>query len=89
MPLDFPLSNGDIVEIMTSKSSTGPSYDWLTFVKTSSAKSRIKQWFKREQRQANILKGHDLLEKELRKKHFSTKEFLSEDKLWKWPGGLV
>lgn len=81
VPLDFPLSNGDIVEIMTSKSSTGPSYDWLTFVKTSSAKSRIKQWFKREQRQANILKGHDLLEKELRKKHFSTKEFLSEDKL--------
>jgi len=81
VPLDFPLGNGDIVEILTSKNSTGPSYDWLNFVKTSSAKSRIKQWFNREKRQANILKGHDLLEKELRKKHFSTKEFLSEDKL--------
>jgi len=81
VPLDFPLANGDIVEILTSKNSTGPSYDWLNFVKTSSAKSRIKQWFNREKRQANILKGHDLLEKELRKKHFSTKEFLSEDKL--------
>lgn len=81
VPLDFPLNNGDIVEIITSKSSPGPSYDWLNFVKTSSAKSRIKQWFNREKRQANILKGHDLLEKELRKRHFSTKEFLREDKL--------
>lgn len=81
VPLDYPLGNGDIVEIITSKNSTGPSYDWLNFVKTSSAKSRIKQWFNREKRQANILKGHDLLEKELRKKHFSTKEFLREDKL--------
>jgi len=81
VPLDFPLNNGDIVEIITSKSSPGPSYDWLNFVKTSSAKSRIKQWFNREKRQANIIKGHDLLEKELRKKHFSIKEFLREDKL--------
>ncbi|HOQ08753.1 MAG TPA: bifunctional (p)ppGpp synthetase/guanosine-3',5'-bis(diphosphate) 3'-pyrophosphohydrolase [Syntrophomonadaceae bacterium] len=81
VPLDYPLSNGDIVEILTSKSSPGPSYDWLNFVKTSSAKSRIKQWFNREKRQANILRGYDLLEKELRKKHFSTKEFLQEDKM--------
>lgn len=81
VPLDFPLSNGDIVEILTSKNSPGPSYDWLNFVKTSAAKSRIKQWFNREKRQSNILKGHDLLEKELRKKHFNTKEFLKEDKM--------
>lgn len=81
VPLDFPLSNGDIVEILTSKGSTGPSYDWLNFVKTSSAKSRIKQWFNREKRAANIIKGRDLLEKELRKKHFNPKEFLKEDKL--------
>ena len=48
VPLDLPLENGDIVEILTSKSTIGPSRDWLNFVKTSSAKSRIRQWFNRE-----------------------------------------
>lgn len=81
VPLDLPLSNGDIVEIITSKSSPGPSYDWLNFVKTSSAKSRIKQWFNREKRQANIIKGRDLMERELKKKHFNPRELLKEDKL--------
>jgi len=81
VPLDSTLSNGDIVEIITSKNSPGPSYDWLNFAKTSSAKNRIKQWFKREQRQANILKGHDLLEQEMKKRHLSPKVLLKEDKL--------
>ena len=81
VPLDFPLGNGDIVEILTSKNSLGPSFDWLNFVKTSSAKSRIKNWFNREKRQENIIRGHDLLEKELKKKHFNPKELLKEDKL--------
>ena len=81
VPLDFPLGNGDIVEILTSKNSPGPSYDWLNFVKTSSAKSRIKNWFNREKRQENIIRGRDLLEKELKKKHFNPKELLKEDKL--------
>ncbi|MEN6349536.1 MAG: bifunctional (p)ppGpp synthetase/guanosine-3',5'-bis(diphosphate) 3'-pyrophosphohydrolase [Syntrophomonas sp.] len=81
VPLDFPLDNGDIVEIITSKSSPGPTHDWLNFVKTSSAKSRIRQWFNREKRQENIIKGHDILEKELKKRHFSPKELLKEDKL--------
>lgn len=81
VPLDHILDNGDIVEIITSKNSLGPTRDWLTFVKTSSAKSRIKQWFKREERQANIIKGHDLLERELKKKHLNPKELLKEDKL--------
>lgn len=81
VPLDYALANGDIVEIITSKSSTGPSRDWLNFVKTSSAKSRIKQWFKKEKREGNIIKGHELLEKELKKKHLNPKEFLKEDQL--------
>jgi guanosine-3',5'-bis(diphosphate) 3'-pyrophosphohydrolase len=81
VPLDYPLGNGDIVEIITSKNSAGPSRDWLNFVKTSSAKSRIKQWFKKEKRAENIIKGHDYLEKELKKRHLSIKEFLKEDRL--------
>ncbi len=81
VPLDFPLGNGDIVEILTSKNSFGPTPDWLSFVKTSSAKSRIKQWFKREKRQDNIIKGHDMLESELKKKHLDPRIFMKEDKL--------
>ncbi|MEQ8201781.1 MAG: bifunctional (p)ppGpp synthetase/guanosine-3',5'-bis(diphosphate) 3'-pyrophosphohydrolase [Syntrophomonadaceae bacterium] len=81
VPLDYQLSNGDIVEIITSKNSTGPTRGWLDFVKTSSARSRIKAWFKRSQRQENILKGHELLEAELRKRHLDSKELLKEAKL--------
>ncbi|NLB17811.1 MAG: bifunctional (p)ppGpp synthetase/guanosine-3',5'-bis(diphosphate) 3'-pyrophosphohydrolase [Syntrophomonadaceae bacterium] len=80
-PLDFKLSNGDIVEILTSKQSPGPSRDWLNFVKTSQARSRIKAWFKREQRQENIIKGRDNLEVELKKHNLEIKEFLKEDRL--------
>ncbi len=81
VPLDYQLSNGDIVEIITSKSSLGPTRGWLDFVKTSSARSRIKAWFKRSQRQENVLKGHELLEAELRKRHLDSKELLKEGKL--------
>ena len=79
--LDYQLSNGDIVEIITSKNSTGPTRGWLNFVKTSSARSRIKAWFKKGQRQENILKGHEMLESELKKRHFDGKELLKETKL--------
>lgn len=67
VPLDYQLSNGDIVEILTSKQSSGPSRDWLLFVKTSQAKNRIRQWFRKEKREENILRGRDLLEKEVRR----------------------
>ncbi|MEC4804384.1 MAG: bifunctional (p)ppGpp synthetase/guanosine-3',5'-bis(diphosphate) 3'-pyrophosphohydrolase [Jaaginema sp. PMC 1079.18] len=67
--LDTPLQNGDIVEIITSKNSH-PSLDWLNFVVTPSARNRIRQWFKRSHREANIARGRELLEKELGKNGF-------------------
>ncbi len=67
--LDTRLKNGDIVEIITQKNSH-PSLDWLNFVRTSAAKNRIRQWYKRSRREENIARGHDLLEKELGKTGF-------------------
>lgn len=81
VPLEYQLGNGDIVEILTSKNSAGPSKDWLNFIKTSSAKGRIRQWFKREKRQDHIIKGRDLLESELRKRHLNPKDLMKDDKM--------
>ncbi len=64
VPLDYKLKNGNIVEIITSKQS-GPSKDWLNIVKTSQAKARIRRWFKREEKEKNIAKGKELLEREV------------------------
>jgi len=67
VPLDTKLRNGDIVEILTTKTPTGPSRDWVCLVKTSQAKNRIRQWFKKEKREENIIRGRDGLEREARK----------------------
>ncbi len=67
VPLSHPLQSGDIVEVTTNKNSAGPSRDWLAFVQTSNARTKIKQWFKRERRDENIVRGRELLEKELRR----------------------
>lgn len=66
VPLDTPLENGDIVEIITQKNSH-PSLDWLNYVVTAGARNRIRQWYKRSHRDENIARGREMLEKEMGK----------------------
>lgn len=66
VPLEYLLQTGDIVQVLTNKSS-GPSRDWLKLVKTSQAKNRIRAWFKKERREENLARGKELLEREARK----------------------
>ena len=65
--IDSTLHNGDIVEVLTSKSSRGPSRDWLTICKSNQARTKIKQWFKRERREENILHGKSSFEAEMKR----------------------
>lgn len=67
MPIITKLNNGDIIEIITTEGAKGPSRDWLKFVKSSSARNKIMQWFKKEDREENIEKGKDLLQKEIKR----------------------
>jgi GTP diphosphokinase / guanosine-3',5'-bis(diphosphate) 3'-diphosphatase len=67
--LDTPLKNGDIVEVLTQKNAH-PSLDWLNFVMTTTARNRIRQWYKRSRREENVLRGRDMLEKEMGKSGF-------------------
>jgi GTP pyrophosphokinase len=67
VPLDYRLKNGDIVEIVTTKGEHGPSRDWLNVVRTSHAREKIRQWFKRKDRDENVVHGRESLERELRR----------------------
>ena len=67
MPIITKLNNGDIVEIITTDNPKGPSRDWLKFVKSSSAKNKIQQWFKKEEREENIEKGKEAIQKEIKR----------------------
>jgi GTP pyrophosphokinase len=75
VPIDTVLHNGDIVEIITSASSSGPHTDWLKIVRTSQARSKINHWFKKEKREENITKGREQLEKEFKKYGLTLKQF--------------
>lgn len=77
MPIITELNSGDIVEIITSENSKGPSMDWLKFVKSTSAKTKINGWFKKEKKAENIEKGKNLIEKEIKRLG------LSYDKIFK------
>ncbi len=80
--LNRELNNGDVVEIMTSKSSKGPSRDWLNpnlgHVRTSHARGKIRQWFKRQEREENVARGREMLEKELHRLGVSLPEVQEE-----------
>ena len=67
MPIITPLKSGDIIEIITSDNSKGPSLDWLKFIKSTGAKNKINSWFKKERKSENIEKGKDLIEKEVKR----------------------
>lgn len=77
--LDYELKNGDIVEIITSSASSGPSRDWLKIVKTSQARNKINQWFKKEKREENIAQGREIFEKELKKSGLTTSQTLKPE----------
>ncbi len=80
VPLDYTLQNGDIVDIITSKTGR-PSLDWLNIVGSSESKSKIRNWFKRENKAENIEKGLEALEKEAKRLNYSWKELIADSRL--------
>lgn len=81
VPLDHQLKTGDIVEILTSKHSYGPSQDWIKITQSSHAKNKIRQWFKKERREENVEKGRDMIEKEILNKGFTVKQTLTKENI--------
>jgi len=79
--LDYKLKNGDIIEVMTSKHSYGPSQDWLKITQTSQAKNKIRQFFKKQRREENIVKGKELVDKEIRAFDIAPKEVITPDNI--------
>ena len=79
VPNSYVLQNGDIVEILTSPNVKGPSRDWLKIVKTSQAKTKINQWFKRERREENIVHGKELIDREIRHMKLSPAALFHEE----------
>ena len=81
VPYDTPLKNGDIVEVITSKSAHGPSRDWMKICKSNEARNKIRQWFKKERREENIVTGRALFEAELKHMKIPMSAITAEDVL--------
>lgn len=79
VPLNYKLNNGNIVSVITSTNSNGPSRDWLKIVKSTQAKTKIRQWFKLKDRSTNIIKGKEILEKELKRQNYKINEIMREE----------
>lgn len=79
--LDYKLKTGDIIDILTSKHSYGPSRDWLKLVQTSQARNKIRQFFKRQDKEENIEKGRDMVEKELRQMDYEPKKIMTQENM--------
>ncbi len=79
MPVSTKLNNGDVVEVITSNTSKGPSRDWLKFVITPSAKSKIRSFFKKEMREENEKRGREILEKEAKHRGYALNDLLASE----------
>ncbi|MCM0757255.1 bifunctional (p)ppGpp synthetase/guanosine-3',5'-bis(diphosphate) 3'-pyrophosphohydrolase [Sporomusa sphaeroides DSM 2875] len=81
VPLEYKLTNGDIVEIITAKQTNGPSRDWLNVVGASETRNKIRQWFKKEKREENIAKGREMIERETKKLGYEWRDLIKGDRL--------
>ena len=81
VPLSTKLQTGDIVEIITSNASKGPSLDWLKFVRSASARAKIRAFFKKERRDENIARGKDMLEREAKRRGYNLSEIFTPEAL--------
>ncbi|MGI6721907.1 MAG: RelA/SpoT family protein [Anaerovoracaceae bacterium] len=83
VPIDHKLENGDIVEIMTSPNSSGPSIDWLKIAKSSTARTKIRQWLKKQDKSDNVEKGKEILERYVKKKEYNPAEVMKNSFIMK------
>ena len=89
VPLNSSLNTGDVVEILTQSNGKGPSWDWLKFVKSGSAKAKIRQFFKREMKEENVKTGRAMLEAEAKRKGYNLNDILNEDSFQRLSNKLV
>ena len=89
VPLNSTLSTGDIVEILTQSNSKGPSWDWLKFVKSGSARAKIRQFFKREMKEENVRTGKSMLEAEAKRRGYALGDILTESSFRKLSNKMV